>query len=129
MKAALRTAARLLGALEDFAERETVLLRVGDYPGFAAIRRRETPLILRLCEMGVRDDSGALAARLDTLLARRRENLALLQERRIFLTSERQRLEAMGQRLRLVRPYVRSTLPSSFRRSPEFRAARLNAAV
>ena len=112
----------LLGALEDFAEREAALLRAGDYAGFAAVRRREAPLITRLCELAGAFDSQALAGRLAALLLRRRQNLSMLQERTAFLRSERQRLAEKQQRLRQVSPYGQAA-------SDGQGAARLNAAV
>jgi hypothetical protein len=108
MKSAASKAAGLLGALQDFSEREAILLRVGDYEGFAAVRRREAPLIARLCELASRVDPQGLSARLAELLDRRRQNLSLLQGRAEYLRSARQRLAVRRERLHLVRPYLRS---------------------
>jgi hypothetical protein len=108
MKSAASKAAGLLGALREFSEREAILLRVGDYEGFSAIRRREAPLIARLCELASRVDTQGLMGRLGELLERRRQNLALLQGRAEHLRSESLRLSARRERLRLVSPYLRS---------------------
>jgi hypothetical protein len=123
------TAARLLESLEDFAEREAILLRVGDYAGFAAIRKREAPLIVRLCELASEVDTPALAGPLAALMQRRRRNLSLLQERTCFIHSERRRLAGMQERLRLVSPYGRSLPAGGEHAAGNRRAARLNAAV
>jgi hypothetical protein len=116
------TVSGLLGALEEFAEREAVLLGAGDYAGFAAVRRREAPLIARLCELAGAFDSEALSGRLGALLLRRRQNLSMLQERTAFLRAERQRLAETQQRLRQVSPYGQVA-------PDEQASARLNAAV
>jgi len=115
------TVAGLLGALEDFAGREAALLRSGNYAGFAAVRRREAPLIARLCELAPAFNSNELAGRLAALLLLRRQNLSMLQERTAALRAERQRLAERQERLRLVSPYGQA--------ASEGQAARLNAAV
>jgi hypothetical protein len=130
MKSACNRAARLLGALENFASREAILLRVGDYAGFAAVRKRETPLIVRLCELGSGAETGPLMGRLQALLARRRENLSMLQKRTLFLSAERRRLAATKERLRMVSPYGRSSsLTPGIHEAARPGTTRLNAAV
>jgi hypothetical protein len=129
MKSDGPTIAGLVGALEDFAEREAIMLRVGDFAGFAAIRRREAPLIARLCELAAQFDSRELAGRMGALLLRRRQNLSMLQERTAFLRSERQRVAERQERLRVLSPYAQSPASDDGHPSSARKAVRLNASV
>ena len=129
MSSAHKTALRLIGALEDFAEREAVLLRAGDFSGFAAVRRRETPLIVRLGELGAAAATRIPAKRLEALVERRRRILSILNDRRGFLISERQRLAEKRERLQLVGPYARFSALRRSRNPAAGGRSRLNAAV
>jgi len=123
MKSALETAGRLLDALENFVQQESILLRAGHYAQMALVQRRAAPVILRLSQLGREPGVSALRARVSALLARRRENLSCLSERRAFLGAARERLAARRQRLQVLAPY-RSSGPEG---SGRFK--RLNAAV
>jgi hypothetical protein len=129
MKSAGQTAVRLLGALEDFASREAVLLQTGQYAQMAEVQRRAGPLIFRLCALAAEPDAAALSERVAALVARRRETMLGLQERRNFVRSERQRLAATSERLRLVSHYGKSLPKLTAESFPISRARRLNAAV
>lgn len=105
MKTPLQTAARLVGALEDFVEREGALLRAGNYGAAAAMQERVNPLVAELCALGSRGGTAGLAPRVRALIARRREFLSGLAERREALGRERARLAGLRERLRGARPY------------------------
>jgi hypothetical protein len=129
MKSAGQTAARLLAALEDFASREAVLLQTGQYAEMAEVQRRAAPLVFRLCALASEPDAAAFAGRVAALVARRRETMVGLQERRNFVRAERQRLAATSERLRLVSRYGKSSPRLTSESFPIARSARLNAAV
>jgi hypothetical protein len=118
---ALKTALRLLRALEDLVAQEGVLLRSRDYAQAAATRERINPLVVELCAIGNRGHLSSLAARINDLLERRREHLSGLAVRREALGRERLRLAAARERLRQMRLYRPSLAPR--------RTNRLNAAV
>jgi hypothetical protein len=121
MKNAVETGRRLLGALEDFVQQESILLRAGHYAQMALVQRRAAPLFARLGELGAEPGVAVLRARVAALLERRRENLSGLAQRRAFLCAARERLAARRQRLQAVAPY-RSSAGAA-------RIKQLNAAV
>jgi hypothetical protein len=121
MKSAVATARRLLDALETFVAQERILLRAGHYAQMAAVQRRAAPVIALLCELGAEPGVGVLAGRVSALLARRRENLSGVLERRNFLAEARQRVATQRRSLRYLAPYRRAEGSS--------RVKRLNAAV
>jgi len=121
MKSAAATARRLLDALETFVMQERILLRAGHYAQMAAVQRRASPVIARLCQLGAEPGVAALAGRVSELLARRRENLSGLEERHTFLSAARERAAARRQRLQYLARYRRPEGAS--------RVNRLNAAV
>ena len=129
MKSTHETAVRLIGALEDFAEREAVMLRAGDFAGFSAVRKRETPLIVHLGELGEVGATRILAKRLEALVDRRREILSMLNDRWGNLSAERGRLAARRERLQWVGPYARISAMQSNRALAKGVRPRLNAAV
>src|SRR5580658_5142089 len=106
METPLRTAARLLDALEDLIGREGALLRAGEFAKVASLQKRINPLIVKLCSLGAAN-LAALRPRVDALRERRRILLSNLKERRTFLMEERRRVADMGSRLRTLRPYAR----------------------
>jgi hypothetical protein len=121
MKNAVATARRLLDALENFVAQERILLRAGHYAQMAAVQRRAAPVIALLCQLGAEPGVGVLAGRMSALLARRRENLSGVLERRTFLCEARERAATRRRTLRYLTSY----------RRPEgsARIKRLNAAV
>jgi hypothetical protein len=121
MKSAVQTAGRLLDALENFVQQESILLRAGHFAQMALVQRRAAPVISRLSQLGREPGVAVLGGRVSALLARRRENLSHLMERRAFLGAARERVSAARQRLQILAPY-RSAGGSG-------RIKRLNAAV
>jgi hypothetical protein len=121
MKSAVETARRLLAAFEHFVEQEGILLRAGHYAQMAQVQRRAAPVIARLTELGREPGVSILGPLVAAVLARRRENLSTLMQRRAALDAARAELAARRQRLQALAPYRR---PSAFSRS-----RRLNAAV
>jgi hypothetical protein len=121
MKNAVATARRLLDALENFVAQERILLRAGHYAQMAAVQRRAAPVITRLCELGAEPGVRVLAGRVSALLARRRDNLSGLQERRSFLCEARERAATRRRSLQYLAPYRRA--------EASVRVKRLNAAV
>jgi hypothetical protein len=107
MKSAVETARRLLDTLETFVMQERILLRAGHFTEMAAVQRRASPVIARLCQLGSEPGVASLRGRVVALLARRRENLSCLMERRAFLCEARERLVARRQQLQFVAAYRR----------------------
>jgi hypothetical protein len=105
MKSAVKTARRLLDALENFVAQERIMLRAGHYAQMAAVQRRAAPVIAALCQLGREPGVADLRDRVSDLLARRRENLSCLTERRTFLYEARERLAARRQRLQFLGSY------------------------
>ena len=121
MKSAVHTAGRLLDALEEFVERESLLLCAHNFVRMVAVQKRAAPLIARLGQLGSEPGVSALQGRVSALLARRRENISRLFEHRAFLVSERERLAAKRRQLRALSSYRPLAVAN--------RAKRLNAAV
>ncbi len=110
MKAPLQTASRLLGAVEHLVEQEGFLLRARAYAQAAAVRERINPLVAELCALGAGGALAQLQRRFQLLVARRREHLSALAERREALVRERSRLTEMRGRLGRLRAYSHSRL-------------------
>jgi hypothetical protein len=87
----------------------------------AAVQRRAAPVITRLCQLGAEPGVGILAGRVSELLARRRENLSGVLERRNFLCEARERAATRRRTLHYLTSYRLAEA------SP--RIKRLNAAV
>jgi hypothetical protein len=121
MKSAVATTHQLLDALENFVAQERILLRAGHYAQMAAVQRRAAPVITLLCELGAEPGVAVLAGRVSALLARRRENLSGVLERRNFLGEARQRVATQRRSLQYLAPYQRAEASA--------RVKRLNAAV
>jgi len=121
MKSAAETARRLLGALENFVQQERILLRAGHYAQMAAVQRRASPVLFRLSQLGREPGVAVFRERVAALVARRRENLSGLMERRDALGAVREQLSARRQHLQVLARYRRPEGPS--------RIKRLNAAV
>jgi hypothetical protein len=118
---AAQTAARLLSALGELTAQQSIWLRVGNCTRALAAQRRAAPLVAGLSALEGDPALDAIRPRLGELLARRRENQALLAERRKGFEEERRRLTAARERLRQLRFYAGQTAPAPFKR--------LNAAV
>jgi len=72
---------RLLGALEELASQESMLLAEEDYDGLRRTQDRAAPIVNELARVGSGNVSPALRPRLEALLARRQENLDRLSAR------------------------------------------------
>jgi hypothetical protein len=102
-----KTAARLLGAIEHFAEQEFLALRAGDSRRARSIQGRAGPVVEHLCRLAAGRPawwSAALGRRVEAVLAKRRESRAVLARRREALLAERERLAGICGRLRAVAP-------------------------
>jgi hypothetical protein len=104
METPRQTATRLLAALEDFAEQESVLLRSLAFNAAAALQQRAGPLVERLGRLATDPEVTALRPRVAALLTRREQNARLLEAQRARLESELRRLDEARARLARVAP-------------------------
>jgi hypothetical protein len=120
-----QTAARLLGAIEQFAEQELLALRAGDSRRARSIQGRAAPLVEHLCRLAAGRPpwwSALLSRKVEAILTRRRESRAVLARQREALLAERERLAGVRGRLRAVAPAYAGAV--GFRRPlPQLNAA------
>lgn len=100
---------RLLGAIDELLEAETLALRSGNVNGAIAMQQRVAPVIRRLVELIGSKGLGsaapaALAERVHQVREHRRSNMHLLAGLRADRESLRVRLTLAGERLRRLKP-------------------------
>jgi hypothetical protein len=122
METPREAADRLLGALEQLAGREGVLLRSLDLIEAVELGSQAEPLVQRLCRLAEDPSVAPLRGRIEDLVSRRRRNSATLDAHVARLQAELRRLNEASQRLARMAP-IYSPPPAAPARS------RLNAAA
>ncbi len=90
---------RLLAALEDLAAQETTALAASDFATLAALSRRAAPLVEHLAEHGPGLADAPFRARVQALLARRRQNDDLLADHLARTKTELKRAQESQRRV------------------------------
>jgi hypothetical protein len=108
METPLQTAARLLGALREMAEQETVLVRSLDLVEAAQISERMAPLVARLCELATEPAVAVLRGAVREFLGERQRSLALIDAHLARLQDELRRVDEARHRLARVAPVYSS---------------------
>lgn len=98
------TARRLLAALEDMAERESVLLRAGELDHVLELQNRMEPVVQMLCEMAPRVADDAMRHTAMRLLDLRHRNHLRLGHELAKLDLERQKNGRTRAQLLRVKP-------------------------
>jgi hypothetical protein len=105
MSASLKAAFRLVGALEDFADRQDRYLESADYASAASTNDRARPLVVHLSQLA-RDEAVrvAVAERIRALASRRAASLSLIGARLAEIKAERARVAEATRRLQVLGP-------------------------
>ena len=114
METTAQTCARLLTALEDFGEREALMVREGDFAMVAELQARAAPLIDYIGRHGPPIADGPFLARIRAFLLRRKESDEWLAARIEQTRSELQQIRTSEVRAARIRPaYSAPVLPVS----------------
>jgi hypothetical protein len=111
METTAQTCARLLTALEDFGEREAVLVREGDFAMVAELQARATPLVEYLGKHGPAVADGAFLARMRAFLLRRKESDEWLAAQIAQTRNELQQIRASEVRAARIKPVYSAPMP------------------
>jgi hypothetical protein len=104
METAAGTVSRLVAALEVLVEREGAHIEAGDHRGFLLARRRVSPVVAKLVQLGAGAADSASRARMRRILDRRRGNQERAATRLEHLRRELSRVNASLGRLAKVVP-------------------------
>lgn len=94
---------RLLGALEDLTNQETVLLRSEDYTGVLEIQQRAAPVVERLTRLADVADA-ATRARVSAVLAKRQRSYDWLSAKISCVRGELRELQVSQRRVSQLAP-------------------------
>ena len=97
------TCARLLGALEDLAAQEALLLRGADFPGVLATQERAAPLVERLAALAGTGDA-AVRLRVSAVLTLRSSSLDWLGAEMTRVRAELQSMQVSRRRIAQIAP-------------------------
>jgi hypothetical protein len=104
METPLATATRLIVALEELVMEETILVRTMDFSAAVEVRDRAAPLVEKLCELAGNPEVQSLRPRIGALLNRCDQNHQFIEEQRVKLQSELNRVTEARGRLRVFAP-------------------------
>jgi len=104
METPLAAATRLTIALEELVMEETILVRTMDFSAAVEVRDRAAPLVEKLCELAGAPEVQSLRPRVSALLHRCDQNHQFIEEHRVKLQSELNRVTEARGRLRVFAP-------------------------
>jgi hypothetical protein len=103
METRAQTLARLLSALEDLSEHETLLLRAEDYTGVLETQQRAAPVVERLTRLADAAD-GKTRQRIAAVLAKRQRSYDWLSAKIACVRGELRELQASQRRIAQIAP-------------------------
>ena len=122
MNESVKTAQRLIAALDELVTQESVVIRTMDFSAAVELRERAAPIVEKLCALAADPLVAGLRPRLDGLLERGTQNSQFLDAQLARMQDELNRVGEAHGRLRRVAPAYKT-------RRTSLGESRLNAAA
>ena len=104
MNESVKTAQRLIAALDELVTQESVVIRTMDFSAAVELRERAAPIVEKLCALAADPLVAGLRPRLDGLLERGTQNSQFLDAQLARMQDELNRVGEAHGRLRRVAP-------------------------